>query len=170
MPTLRTSIDSMDENADVPTVSLETHPELLHTVIDTTDPRALAEFYRQLLGYVYRDGDEPIADNESPVREEHTIRTASDDADWLVLTDSSGHRKLAFQQVEHLAETTWPSPDVPMQMHLDLTVTNLNELEHQRQRAEELGAQVISDRTDDLDEPLYVLADPAGHPFCIFVA
>ena len=26
------------------------------------------------------------------------------------------------------------------------------------------------DRTDDPDEPLYVYADPAGHPFCIFVA
>jgi hypothetical protein len=25
------------------------------------------------------------------------------------------------------------------------------------------------DRTDDDDEPLYVLADPSGHPFCLFV-
>jgi len=23
---------------------------------------------------------------------------------------------------------------------------------------------------DDADEPLYVFADPAGHPFCMFVA
>jgi hypothetical protein len=38
------------------------------------------------------------------------------------------------------------------------------------QRAESLGAQLLLDRTDDPDEPLYVLADPAGHPFCIFVA
>jgi hypothetical protein len=27
---------------------------------------------------------------------------------------------------------------------------------------------LVLDRTDDPDEPLYVLADPAGHPFCIF--
>ena len=40
----------------------------------------------------------------------------------------------------------------------------------QRQRAEALGAQVIFDRTDDAEEPLYVFADLAGHPFCIFVA
>ncbi|MGW0888897.1 VOC family protein, partial [Micrococcus luteus] len=25
------------------------------------------------------------------------------------------------------------------------------------------------DRSDDEDEPLYVFADPAGHPFCVFV-
>jgi hypothetical protein len=29
---------------------------------------------------------------------------------------------------------------------------------------------VLLDRTDDPDEPLWVFADPAGHPFCIFVA
>ena len=33
----------------------------------------------------------------------------------------------------------------------------------------ELGAERLFDRTDDPDEPLYVYADPAGHPFCIFI-
>jgi hypothetical protein len=28
---------------------------------------------------------------------------------------------------------------------------------------------LLLDRTDDQNEPLYVFADPAGHPFCIFV-
>jgi hypothetical protein len=28
----------------------------------------------------------------------------------------------------------------------------------------------LFDRFDDPVEPLYVYADPAGHPFCIFVA
>ena len=55
-------------------------------------------------------------------------------------------------------------------MHLDLTVRSAEELEHQRRRAESLGAELLLDRTDDVDEPLYVLADPSGHPFCIFVA
>ena len=36
-------------------------------------------------------------------------------------------------------------------------------------RAEALGATLLLDRTADEDEPLYVLADPSGHPFCIFV-
>jgi hypothetical protein len=60
-----------------------------------------------------------------------------------------------------------PTHDVPMQMHLDFTVSSLKELQRHRQRAESLGAQLRLDRTDDSNEPLYVLADPSGHPFCI---
>jgi catechol 2,3-dioxygenase-like lactoylglutathione lyase family enzyme len=134
------------------------YPQLLQTAIDTIDARALAEFYRQLLGLQYRQGDEPVADGDA------------DDADWLVLVDPSGARQLAFQQVERLERTTWPTHDVPMQMHLDFTVSTLNELQRHRERAESLGAQLLLDRTDDSNEPLYVLADPSGHPFCIFVA
>ncbi len=134
------------------------YPQLLHTALDTTDARALAEFYRQLLGLQYRPGDEPRVDGDA------------DDADWLVLVDENGARKLAFQQVDRLEQTTWPTHDVPMQMHLDFTVSSLEELQRQRERAESLGAQLLLDRTDDSNEPLYVLADPSGHPFCIFVA
>jgi catechol 2,3-dioxygenase-like lactoylglutathione lyase family enzyme len=135
----------------------EEHPELLHTVLDTTNVRSLAEFYRQLLGLVYRPGDEPPAD------------AATDDADWLVLTDSAGVRKLAFQQVDELPRTTWPRQDVPQQLHLDMTVPDRAALDRQRDRALALGAELRLDRTDDPDEPLYALADPAGHTFCIFV-
>ena len=97
--------------------------QLLHTVLDATDIRQLAEFYRRLLGLNYRQGDEPPAEG------------VADDADWLVLVDSDGGRKLAFQQVERLERTTWPQHDVPMQMHLDSTVSSLDELERQRKRA-----------------------------------
>jgi len=134
------------------------HPRLLHTVIDTTTPRDLAEFYRELLGLLYRPGDEPPAYG------------APDDPGWLVLVDSGGARKLAFQRVDQLPRTTWPGHEVPMQLHLDLTVPDSPELQRQRERAEGLGAELLLDRTDDPDEPLYVFADPSGHPFCIFVA
>lgn len=133
-------------------------PRLLHTVLDTTDVRGLAEFYRELLGLSYRPGDEPPSGGEP------------DDADWLVLVDASGSRQLAFQLVDRLERTTWPSHDVPMQLHVDLTVTSLDELHRNRARAESLGAELLLDRTDDEDEPLFVLADPSGHPFCLFVA
>lgn len=33
-----------------------------------------------------------------------------------------------------------------------------------------LDATLLLDESDDPDEQLYVYADPAGHPFCIFVA
>ena len=132
-------------------------PRILHTVLDSTDVRRLAEFYRQLLGLRYRDGDEPPADGRP------------DDLQWLVLVDDDGARRLAFQEVERLEPTTWPRHDVPMQLHLDLTVSSVDELQRQRELVEELGAELLLDRTDDPDEPLYVLADPSGHPFCLFV-
>ena len=132
------------------------YPRLLHTALDTTDVRGLAEFYRRLMGWHYRPGDEPPAE------------PADDDADWLVLLDADGHRTLAFQQVERLEPTTWPSHDVPMQMHLDLVVPSVDDLHRQRERAESLGAQLRLDRTDS-EEPLVVLADPSGHPFCLLV-
>jgi hypothetical protein len=56
-----------------------------------------------------------------------------------------------------------------MQMHLDLSVSHVAELERQRERALGLGARLVLDRTDEEDEPLYVLADPSGHPFCLLV-
>ncbi len=132
-------------------------PELMHTALDATDVRGLAEFYRELLGVRYRPGDEPPTDG------------SADDEDWLVLVDADGSRVLAFQEVPTLDRPTWPTHDVPKQMHLDFRVPTLAELERHRVRAEQLGATLLLDRTDDPDEALYVLADPAGHPFCILV-
>jgi catechol 2,3-dioxygenase-like lactoylglutathione lyase family enzyme len=135
---------------------MESYPKYLHTVLDATDARGLAEFYRELLGLVYRPGDEPPTDG------------SRDGADWMVLLEPGGRRVLAVQEVERLERTTWPDHDVPMQLHLDFTVDDVAEVERHRARAEALGATLLLDRTDDPDEPLYVLADPAGHPFCIF--
>ncbi|NHA68044.1 VOC family protein [Phycicoccus flavus] len=133
-------------------------PRILHTVLDTPDVRGLAEFYRELFGLVYRPGDEPPTDG------------GADDADWLVLRDTDGANRFAFQLVPGLTPTTWPSHEVPMQLHVDATVADRSELEREKDRALALGAQLRLDRTDDEEEPLYVLADPAGHPFCLFVA
>ncbi|HEX3933005.1 MAG TPA: VOC family protein [Nocardioides sp.] len=136
---------------------MDEYPHLMHTAIDTTDCRGLAEFYRELLGLRYRPGDE--VPSEGP-----------DGADWLVLMDDEGRRKLAFQQVARLEPTTWPEHDVPMQLHVDLSVSTAAELGRQRDRALALGARVLLDRTaDEDDEALYVLADPSGHPFCLLV-
>ncbi len=46
---------------------------------------------------------------------------------------------------------------------------NTSHLERQREHAEELGARLLYDRSEDEGEPLYVMADPAGHPFCLLV-
>jgi catechol 2,3-dioxygenase-like lactoylglutathione lyase family enzyme len=137
-----------------------TTPTLRQVVLDCEDARALAEFYRQLLGLQYLAGDEPPTDG--------TPDTSGQD--WLVLCDASGSRRLAFQQVPHLPEATWPEGPRPQMLHLDTSVPTLSELYVQHRRALELGARLLDDRSDDPDEPLFVYADLAGHPFCIFVA
>jgi len=48
-------------------------------------------------------------------------------------------------------------------------VPTVEELERHRRRADELGATLLHDRSQDEGEPLYVMADPAGHPFCLLV-
>lgn len=134
---------------------MNSYPRLVHTVLDATDVRALAEFYRQLLDLTYRPGDEPPRDRD-------------DDTEWLVLLTREGQRILAFQKVETLLRTTWPSPEIPMQMHLCFFVDEADELDAHRERAQALGAQLLLHRTDEPEEPLFVLADPAGHPFCLY--
>lgn len=56
----------------------DSYPVLMHTAVDATDCRGLAEFCRQFLGLRYRPGDEISTDG------------SDDDADWLVLLDSTG--------------------------------------------------------------------------------
>jgi catechol-2,3-dioxygenase len=133
------------------------HPVLLHTAIDARDCRGLAEFYRELLGLHYREGEQPPTDG-SP-----------DDADWLVLLDDAGNRVVTVQEKADTRPPTWPSEEVPMQMHMDFKVATVEELERHREHAESLGARLLHDRSKDAGEPLYVLADPAGHPFCLLV-
>ena len=130
------------------------YPQICQTVLDTTDVRGLAEFYRRLLGLRYRPGDEEPQQGE----------------DWLVLRDAADVNKLAFQKVDALPEATWPEGPRPQQLHLDLTVPGRTELDEQHDRVLELGGRLLLDRSDDPEGPLRVYADLAGHPFCIFVA
>lgn len=129
--------------------------ELRQVVLDTTDVRRAAEFWRQLLGLAYRPGHEP--------------GLSGDDPDWLNLRRTDGTPLLAFQQVESLPVSTWPSDEVPQQLHLDLTVADRAELDAVHRRVLELGGVLRLDRSDDQEEPLRVYADPDGHPFCVFV-
>ena len=138
---------------------MTTYPRIAQVVLDSTGCRQLAEFYRELLGLSYRPGHEPPPAGEpDPVGE-----------DWLVLRGDGG-LQLAFQQVDAQQEPSWPDPAVPQQLHLDTVVSSVEELAEVHARALALGARVLLDRTDDPDEPLWVYADPDGHPFCVFVA
>lgn len=131
-------------------------PELLHTVLDARDVRREAEFWRQLLGLVYRPGDE--------------IPDGTDDSDWLVLTRPDGRRCLAIQEVEQLPASRWPEPGHPSVSHLDTTVPTREALDTVHERVLALGGELRLDRTEDPDEPLFAYASPEGHVFCVFVA
>jgi len=138
----------------------EVHPRLRQVVLDSTDARRSAEFWRRLLGLVYRPGHEPPAAGE-------------DDAagrDWLNLQAADGTAYLAIQQVEQLTPSTWPTHDVPQQLHLDLSVPDKDALDAAHGFVVQLGGTLRLDRSEDDEEPLRVYADLDGHPFCIFVA
>jgi hypothetical protein len=64
------------------------YPTLRQVVLDCTDARALAEFYRELLGLQYRPGDGPPSAGEPDPRGQ----------DWLVLRDSSVARRWPFSR------------------------------------------------------------------------
>lgn len=135
---------------------------LVQTVLDSTDARRLAEFYRSLLGLAYREGDEPPPEGEPDER----------GRDWLVLRTPEGTPQLAVQQVERLDAPTWPDGPVPQQMHLDLSVASRAELRVQHERVLALGGSLLADREEpdeDDDEAFRVYRDPDGHPFCVFV-
>jgi catechol 2,3-dioxygenase-like lactoylglutathione lyase family enzyme len=122
---------------------------LRSVVLDTPDVQRLAEFYRDLLGWSFAEGDDP------------------DDDSWRTLVGPEGQR-IAFQHADSVTPTTWPDAAVPQQLHLDFLVDSVEELEEQHRRAEELGAVVRLERMDDPEEPLRVFTDPAGHTFCLF--
>jgi catechol 2,3-dioxygenase-like lactoylglutathione lyase family enzyme len=115
---------------------------LSSTVLGTADPRGLAAFYRDLLGWeVVRDSPE-----------------------WVVLRPADGGPGLSFQLEGSHVPPTWPSGPggQQMQSHLDIAVTDL---EAGVAHAKALGASLASYQPQD---DVRVLIDPAGHPFCLF--
>jgi catechol 2,3-dioxygenase-like lactoylglutathione lyase family enzyme len=108
-------------------------------VFDAPDHRALAAFYAELLGGEHLDDAE----------------------DWTTVRTADGWR-LGFQLAPDLRRSTWPSQELPQQLHLDLFVPDLSLAV---QRAESLGATP----TAGGGETFVVLTDPAGHPFCLCV-
>ena len=135
-------------------------PRLRQVVIDTAHARMSAEFWRQLLGLEYRAGHErPRPGDDDPAG-----------GDWLDLRSPDGAPLLAFQQADVVRRSTWPEPEVPQQLHLDLTVRDTDELGAVHQRVLALGGTLRLDRSDDPDELLRVYEDLDGHPFCVFVA
>jgi len=115
---------------------------LSSTVLGTSDPRGLADFYRELLGWEVR----------------------VDQPGWVVLKPRDGATGLSFQREDGHVPPSWPAApgDQQMQAHLDIVV---DDLEAGVARAQALGASVAGIQPQD---DVRVLLDPAGHPFCLF--
>lgn len=114
---------------------------LRSVVLDCPDPAALARFYADLLGG----------------------RAHTDDPEWCEAWVDGATFKLAFQRVDAYRPPEWPD-GLPQQAHLDLTVTDL---EAASARAVGLGARRLGGPVEEDGEVFVVLADPAGHPFCL---
>ncbi|UXA17958.1 VOC family protein [Mycobacterium sp. SMC-4] len=110
------------------------------TSIDCPDPRALADFYEQLLG----------------------MRRIVERPDGSVVAISDGSQTLAMLRVDHYVAPTWPEPGQLQQMHLDVSV---DDLDHAVARAEALGARRAAQQPHP--QMWRVMIDPAGHPFCL---
>jgi hypothetical protein len=106
---------------------------------DAPDIRRLASFYGQL----------------ADLKE---VAAEADD-DWITMAGRTGPR-IAFQLAPDHVPPRWPDQAHPQQFHTDWLV---GDLAAEVARAESLGAT----RLDGGGESFVVLADPAGHPFCL---
>ena len=118
---------------------------LTAAVLGTPDPQGLARFYQRLLGWPIRD-DEPS---------------------WATLRPTDGGTGLSFQlEPDHVPPVWPPQPGTQqMQAHLDFQV---DDLAAAGEVAEQAGARLLNAYTDP-HEDVRTYADPAGHPFCLFV-
>jgi catechol 2,3-dioxygenase-like lactoylglutathione lyase family enzyme len=105
-----------------------------HVILDCPEPDALARFYSKLLNL--------------------PITFISDD--FVVVAANDRTSGMAFQRAADYRAPTWPQPDVPQQIHVDIMVESVPDA---ALTVLALGAR----RLDGLD----VFADPAGHPFCL---
>jgi hypothetical protein len=106
--------------------------------LDSADPAVLADFYRQLLG----------------------LEVMFESPDFIAL--SGAKVPLTVQRVADHQPPSWPSGEVPKQLHLELAV---DELDASEAAAVALGATKAE--TQPSPETWRVLIDPAGHPFCL---
>lgn len=113
-------------------------------VLDCPAPRALAEFYGELLGWA--------------------VDEQSSNERWVELAEPRGDNVLAFQAAPDFEPPTWPSPQRQQMAHLDIRVASLAE---GHEIATRVGAVPLPQPADQQDARFRVYADPAGHPFCL---
>ena len=113
-------------------------------VLDAPDARELADFYRRLLGWEVK----------------------VDEGDWVLLRRPNDGTSLSFQTEDFYVRPVWPGAagEQLMMLHLDIEVDDLDEA---GAHAVAQGATLAGFQPQD-DVRVYL--DPAGHPFCLWIA
>jgi predicted enzyme related to lactoylglutathione lyase len=121
----------------------------VRVTLDCVDADRLANFYAALFGWEI---------------------TARDGRDWVQVGDPAGGVGLNIQAESWYRPPTWPEqPGLPTKMmHLEVLV---DDLEAAVALVLDAGGSEASPQPPDRDPArLRVMLDPAGHPFCVFVA
>ncbi len=121
------------------------HGLTLTTVnISAADPGALAHFYERLLSW----------------------QITAEEPDWVMLRSPDRDVALSFQTQTDYVRPVWPAgaSDQQMMMHLEIRV---DDLIGAGAHATACGATLADYQPQD-DVRVYL--DPAGHPFCLWVA
>ncbi|MFE0373075.1 VOC family protein [Streptomyces tendae] len=111
-------------------------------MLEAPDPRALAHFYSDLLGW----------------------EITKDEPDGATVAPSESVGYIAFQLSDGYVPPVWPAQDDAQRitMHLDFEVVDLQAaVAH----ALELGAREAGHQPQ---RNVMVMLDPAGHPFCLY--
>ena len=103
-------------------------------MLDCPDAKALSHFYAELLG--------------KPVTYE---------ADGVAMIGEDGAQPVMFQQVEQYTAPRWPDPAYPQQIHLDVTVQDVD-------AAERAALDIGATRLDSAGPNWRVYADPPASP------
>lgn len=111
----------------------------LIVAFNTPGPRALANFYAELLEMRDRLADDPK---------------------WVMIRSGEDRDLILAFQYSTDALPRWPDPRYPQQTHLDLDVEDAAQV---GEVAERLGAI----RLEDEGGSCAVYADPSAHPFCL---
>ncbi|MDT5025652.1 MAG: hypothetical protein QOE61_2078 [Micromonosporaceae bacterium] len=112
--------------------------------IGAPDPGALARFYQRLLGWEIK-AEEP---------------------NWVLLKAPDGGVGLSFQTESSYVRPTWPAGPAHQQMMMHLEI-RVDDLESAAAHASACGA-TLADYQPQEDVRVYL--DPAGHPFCLWLA
>jgi predicted enzyme related to lactoylglutathione lyase len=117
-------------------------PTLKMVTLDCADPRAMASFWSELLGW--------------------TVAHEQDEYAMVVAPEGGpGGPALGFGQVEGYVAPGWPNEHGSKQYHFDLACEDLAAT---AERVRELGGSVPDEQPG---ETWTVVLDPAGHPFCL---